>query len=70
MEAITTTGTITAVHTDGRTFDAELPNGKRVRAFLPTWLTDPKPEFHPGDRVALELSPYDFSKARITAAAE
>ncbi|CAN5138634.1 hypothetical protein BH23VER1_BH23VER1_18850 [soil metagenome] len=62
---ITTKGRILAAHADGRTFDAALPNGKTVRAFLPRWADHPSPPLQPGDEIPLELTPYDFSKARI-----
>ncbi|MEM7145448.1 MAG: translation initiation factor IF-1 [Verrucomicrobiota bacterium] len=63
---ITTTGTITETLPNG-TYHASLPNGKIVVAH-PDRRTNapPLPSLNPGDKVHLELTPYDFSKARIT----
>jgi translation initiation factor IF-1 len=49
---------------DERTFRANLPNGKTVHAHIPKRTTFPS-KLQPGDRVTLELNPYDFSRARI-----
>ncbi|MEM8954330.1 MAG: translation initiation factor IF-1 [Verrucomicrobiota bacterium] len=63
---ITTTGTITEALPNG-TYHASLPNGKIVVAH-PDRRHRAKPLYNlnPGDKVLLELTPYDFSKARIT----
>ena len=62
---ITTIGTITESLANG-TYHASLPNGKIVLAhpdLRPG--APPLPSLTPGDDVHLELTPYDFSKARI-----
>lgn len=46
-------------------FQVELPNGKLVIGHLPRRLRHLADSLHPGDRVALEMTPYDFEKARI-----
>ena len=48
-----------------RLYEAELPNGKRVNAFLthsapPSWGGRP-----PGSTLVLHLTPYDFSHAEV-----
>jgi len=62
---ITTTGVITG-KTSG-IFLASLPNGKEVTAFLSRDLSDETGTISPGQHVILELTPYDFSTARIAA---
>ena len=46
-------------------FDVELPNGKHIAGHLPKRLKALKDELTEGLRVDLELTPYDFEKARI-----
>ncbi|MBK1883285.1 hypothetical protein JIN85_12735 [Luteolibacter pohnpeiensis] len=46
-------------------YRAELPNGKRIMAHLSKPLTDAKAEFSIGQRVVVELTPFDFDSARI-----
>lgn len=48
-----------------RLYDAELPNGKKVIAHVPKWLTGKIGAISVGSRVVLELTVYDFSTARI-----
>lgn len=63
---ITTIGTLLR-QAEGITFVARLPIGAEVRAFPSKALARTGVPLHPGDRVRLELTPYDFSKARIVA---
>ena len=42
-----------------------LPNGKSIMAHLSKPLTEAAAEFSEGERVRLELTPYDFDQARI-----
>ena len=65
-DSIQTTGTIQAIDQSGKTYRAALPNGHVVRAHIPEKLRPKLTGLNPGDKVALELSPYDFSIARIT----
>lgn len=46
-------------------YRATLPNGKSIMAHLSKPLTETAAEFSEGDRVRLELTPYDFDQARI-----
>ncbi len=47
-------------------FDVELENGHRVRAHISGKLRMNFIKILPGDRVKLELSPYDLNRGRIT----
>jgi translation initiation factor IF-1 len=46
-------------------YRVELENGKTIMAHLSKPLTEAKAEFSVGDRLLLELTPYDFDQARI-----
>lgn len=46
-------------------YSAELPNGKRVLAHLSKPLAQAGAKFAAGQRVVMELTPYDFDQARI-----
>ena len=45
--------------------EVELPNGKVVAGHLPKRLAQLSEDLTPGTRVDLEMTPYDFEKARI-----
>jgi translation initiation factor IF-1 len=47
------------------TFRVELPNGHEVLAHISGKMRMHYIKILPGDKVALEMSPYDLSKARI-----
>ncbi len=47
-------------------FRVELPNGHQVIAHISGKMRMNFIKILPGDRVKLEMSPYDLSKARIT----
>ena len=66
---ITTTGLI-LVPLRGNAWRAELPNGKRLIVHLPRTLKPLAPSLVPGTRVTLEMTPYDFDKARIAGLAD
>ena len=51
-------------------YRAELPNGKRILAHLSKRLADAGAVFEPGQRVVMELTPYDFEQARILGPAD
>ena len=51
--------------TQPQTFTVELPNGKIVIGHLPRRLTDLADSLVADSRVLLEMTPYDFEKARI-----
>jgi len=63
---ISSTATIATV-LGPRTFLVSLPNGKQSIGHLAEPLPNPSPPLQPGDRVAVELTPYDFDHARIVA---
>ena len=48
------------------TYRIALPNGKEIIGYLARDLRRMPPSFAVEDRVRVELTPYDFSKARIT----
>jgi translation initiation factor IF-1 len=64
-EAIETEGTIVAVLA-GTMFHVELANGHRVLAHISGKMRKRFIRLTLGDRVRLEMSPYDLDKARIT----
>ena len=47
-------------------FDVELENGHKVRAHISGKLRTNFIKILPGDKVTLELSPYDLNRGRIT----
>ena len=47
-------------------FRVELPNGHRVLAHISGKMRMHFIKILPGDRVTVELSPYDFNRGRIT----
>jgi translation initiation factor IF-1 len=61
---ITTTGTITGI-LGPTTCQVELPNGKVIVGHLPKRLNKIAGTLTPGQHVHLELTPYDFEKARL-----
>ncbi len=61
---ITTIGTITDI-LGPTTCHVELPNSKIIVGHLPKSLNDIAGTLATGQRVHLELTPYDFEKARI-----
>lgn len=65
-EPITTTGEILAILNE-RAFKVRLPNGKEVIGHPSKALAETGVEFLAGQRVSLEMTPYDFEKARVAA---
>jgi translation initiation factor IF-1 len=51
-------------------WEADLPNGKRIVVHLPRPLRPLASSLGPGIRVLLEMTPYDFDKARIAGLAD
>lgn len=47
-------------------FSVELPNGHRVMAHISGKMRMHFIRIYPGDKVTLELSPYDLTRGRIT----
>ena len=64
QDAITQEGTITE-NLSNAMFRVELENGHVVTAHISGKMRMHYIKLLPGDRVKLELSPYDLSKARI-----
>ena len=64
-EAIEVEGTVTESMRDA-TFRVELANGHRVFAYVGGKLRKHYIRILPGDRVMVELSPYDLGRGRIT----
>ncbi|MDP4578728.1 MAG: translation initiation factor IF-1 [Flavobacteriaceae bacterium] len=64
QDAITQDGTITE-NLSNAMFRVELENGHVVTAHISGKMRMHYIKLLPGDRVKLELSPYDLSKARI-----
>jgi translation initiation factor IF-1 len=63
-EPIITTGEVLLVYSD-RAYQVSLPNGKKVIAHPAKVLEAQKDEIVPGATVTLEMTPFDFEKARI-----
>ena len=61
---VTTTGTVCDV-IDASTFHVELPNGKIIVGHLSKERANLARMIPPGSRVVLELTTYDFEKARL-----
>ena len=64
-EGILTEGTVVDV-LPGTMFRVKLPNGAEVLAHISGKMRKNFIRIVPGDKVTVELSPYDPSKARIT----
>jgi len=64
-EGLQTEGTVVDV-LPGTMFRVKLPNGADVLAHISGKMRKNFIRIVPGDKVTVELSPYDLSKARIT----
>ena len=64
-DQILSEGTVTEV-LPGTMFRVDLPNGQNVLAHISGKMRKHFIRIVPGDKVSVELSPYDMSKARIT----
>ena len=64
-EAIEVEGTVVEPLPNGM-FRVELPNGHKVLAHISGKIRMHYIKILPGDRVLVELSPYDLSRGRIT----
>ena len=62
---IRTTATITAMRDDGQTFIVTLPNGKTSLGHSQLKHKDYRDSLKIGDVVTVEMTPFDFEKARI-----
>ena len=64
-EPIKTQGTVTDV-LPGTMFKVDLPNGSKVLAHISGKMRKHFIRILPGDKVLVELSPYDLTRGRIT----
>jgi translation initiation factor IF-1 len=64
-EPIITTGEVLKIFSD-RAYQVALPNGKPVIAHPAKRMLERKEEIVPGAKVTLEMTPFDFEKARIS----
>lgn len=64
-EPIITTGEVLHIYSD-RAFQVSLPNGKKVIAHPAKSILSRKDEIVEGAKVTLEMTPFDFEKARIS----
>lgn len=62
---IRTTATITSKREDGKTFIVTLPNGKTALGHSQLKHKDYRDSLQIGDSVTVEMTPFDFEKARI-----
>lgn len=63
-EPIVTTGEVLLVYSE-RAYRVRLPNGKEVMGHPAKALAARRDEIVPGALVSLEMTPFDFEKARI-----
>ena len=63
-EPIITTGEILRIFSE-RAFEVSLPNGKKVVGHPAKALAAEREKIVPGAKVRLEMTPFDFEKARI-----
>ena len=47
-------------------FEVQLPNGHKILAHVSGKMRMNYIRFYPGDKVTIELSPYDLTRGRIT----
>jgi len=64
-EAIEVEGTVLEALPNA-TFEVELANGHKVLAHIPGKMRVHYIRILPGDRVLVELSPYDLTRGRVT----
>ena len=64
-EPLQVTGTVTE-SLPNATFRVELENGHKILAYISGKMRMHFIKILPGDKVMLEMSPYDLSKGRIT----
>ena len=63
-DAFQVEGVVTEALPNG-TYHVELANGHRLLGFVPSRARQNHAGFLPGDRVKLQLTPYDLSQGRI-----
>ena len=63
--AIRLEGVVVEILKEARLFRVELANGHRLRGHVSARRQREATALKPGDKVNLEMSPFDFSKGRI-----
>jgi translation initiation factor IF-1 len=63
-EPIITTGEVLRIYSE-KAFEVSLPNGKKVIGHPAKALAGERGQIVPGVKVRLEMTPFDFEKARI-----
>ena len=64
-DAIRLEGTVVEALKEAKLFRVELANGHRLLGHVSARRHEEAAELKPGDKVNLEMSPFDFSKGRI-----
>ena len=64
-DVIEVEGVVTESHPNAM-FDVQLPNGHKILAHVSGKMRMNYIRIYPGDKVTIELSPYDLTKGRIT----
>ena len=65
QDVIEVEGTVTEAYPNA-VFEVELPNGHKILAHISGKLRMNFIRILPGDKVTIELSPYDLTRGRIT----
>ena len=65
QDVIEVEGTVTEAYPNAM-FQVELPNGHKILAHISGKLRMNFSRILPGDKVTIELSPYDLTRGRIT----
>lgn len=65
LDAIHLEGTVIVVLREAKLFRVELVNGHRLLGHVSSRRREEASGLKPGDKVNLEMSPFDFSKGRI-----
>ena len=64
-DVIEVEGVVTEAYPNAQ-FEVELPNGHKVLAHVSGKMRMNHIRIYPGDKVTIELSPYDLTRGRIT----
>ena len=64
-DVIEVEGVVTEAYPNAQ-FEVELPNGHKVLAHVSGKMRMNYIRIYPGDKVTIELSPYDLTRGRIT----
>ena len=65
QDVIEVEGTVTEAYPNAM-FQVELPNGHQIMAHISGKMRMNFIRIYPGDKVTIELSPYDLTRGRIT----